>query len=94
VRVSRSKGSALGEKGASFLKELSWRVHLLERRRAHGMEMSVGLRLGAWYGDGCWLEVGHTSSKEGTPLHWAHRLEGEVYACELSYKLERGRNRD
>jgi hypothetical protein len=24
-------------------------------------------------------------------LHWAHRLEGEVYACELAYKLERGR---
>jgi hypothetical protein len=47
VRVSRRKGGALGAKGASFLEELSWRAHLLERRRAHGMEMGVGLRLGA-----------------------------------------------
>ena len=47
MRVSRSKGGTLGEKGASFLEELSWRAHLLERRRAHGIEMGVGLRLGA-----------------------------------------------
>jgi hypothetical protein len=47
VRVSRSKGGALGAKGARFLEDISWRAHLLERRRAHGMKMGVFLRLGA-----------------------------------------------
>jgi hypothetical protein len=50
VRVSRSKGGALRGKGTSFLEELSWRAHLLERRRAHGMEMELEASLRAHLG--------------------------------------------
>jgi hypothetical protein len=34
----RSKGRHTSAKGHKLLEELLWRVHLLERRRANGME--------------------------------------------------------
>jgi hypothetical protein len=50
VRVTRSKGGALRGKGTSFLEELSWRVQLLDRRRAQGMEMELEVSLRAHLG--------------------------------------------